>query len=605
MEDRRYLNLNELLVWSDNPRNGRQNDNNISETEAINILIEVVGNDKMYNLIEDIYKSKKLMGNVNPVVVYSGEKYLVYDGNRRISSLKVLKKPSLIESEELRSKVERLINKADVSFADRVFVYITNEKEALEIMDKTHSGEQEGVGMISWEAYQRDISLYRRGKTPMYSHAYSVAQALNYNIKSFDTKTSPDKIPYTDLNRIFGSKKLKDHFSLAKEKADYEKKAKYIIGMLIKYKKQTKFVSFSRQFNTTEKPIADFCKWVDEQEKTKKNYYFKSNPIELFIDESFRFELLQFEIHDEKQKKISFKIEDLNISYRSPKGNTSNKIDTKIIGKWEIHLEFNDEQHIEIITIQDLFTPKIDFEPRELFIEDNTIDLRKLIIRATNGHGKDRKNDVEIKSKDGEIIKDIFTTKNPKGVYHIAYSFLDVTGAPFSKTKKIIIAEPTDPLHSDSQNAPLLSYDGKYSINISDVVNRLVSEINGIDFESNICIISTSLRALIELSFDKLHTEKIVQFSNNNLEKRIVEFKTFLIGKELTNLQKNNNAVLTSYNTEENRLNQIDPKLLSSYLNLATHKSIAAIDTTKITEIARKSIVPILVYTSLLLKEHK
>ena len=141
MDDRKYLNLDELLVWSDNPRHGLQVDEakEVSEEEVINILIDVVGTEKMYNLIADIFASKKLMGNVNPVVVLKGGKYYVYDGNRRISALKILKNSSIVEDIPLRTRVASLINGENVSFADKVFAYITHEEEALELMDKDKS----------------------------------------------------------------------------------------------------------------------------------------------------------------------------------------------------------------------------------------------------------------------------------------------------------------------------------------------------------------------------------------------------------------------------------------------------------------------------------
>ncbi len=605
MEDRKYLALDELVVWSDNPRHGLQvSQGQLSEQEVINILIDVVGSEKMYNLIADIFASKKLMGNVNPVVVENGNKYYVYDGNRRVSALKILKNPLIVEDQALQGRIAKLIDGKDVSFTDRVFVYITDEEEALEIMDKTHTGEQQGVGMISWEPYQRDTSLNRRGKPLQYQYAFNVCKALGYTMKSFG------KIAYTDIDRLFGSKLLRDYFKIDENAPDYTAKAEYVIGMLLKYKEVKGFRSFSRQFNATgstteDAPIAAFCEWVAEQEKLKKDFYFKTTPVSIFSDEAFTFEMLNLHIVDKNKAEVQFSYSDLSVQYISPNNIASCAIATDEIGDWHIEIEYKGEKHSEVVTVKQLLSPRIDFDTTRLFGQGNTIDLRKLIVRAVDGHGKDRKNEVVITAVgQGEIVKNIFTAGNQLGTYQIAYSFEDVTGAPYSITKEIRIIDKANPLLGENRRAPLLSFNGTCTqIDISEVANKLVAEINALDFESNICVISTSLRSLVELSFDELHTKGKLIFSNKgNLEKCIEEYKVFMLDCELARLCKQHKTELPSYNNEKNCIEQIDPSALASYLNLATHKSIARIDVTKIAEVARKAIAPILVYTTLTLK---
>lgn len=605
MEDRKYLPLESLVVWSDNPRHGLQvGAEDFSEIEVINILIDVVGSDKMYNLIADIFASKKLMGNVNPVVVLKEDKYYVYDGNRRISALKILKNPTIVEDEELRARIIRLINDEDVSFADSVFVYITGEAEALEIMDKTHSGEQQGVGMLSWEPYQRDTSLNRRGKALQYPYAFSVCQALGYTMKSFG------KIAYTDIDRLFGSKPLREYFSIDESAADYATKVEYIIGMLLKYKAKAGFRSFSRQFNASgatnsDAPIMAFCQWVEEQERSKNDFYFATSTVELFADEPFSFDMLQLHINDANKCEIAYELKDITIEYISPNGIRCEAVSNSEIGDWQVEITYKDEKHTEKISIMQLLPPKIDFDGKNLFGQGNTVDLRKLVIRATDGHGKNRKDDLVISAVGpAEIIKDIFTATNPIGTYQIAYAFTDINGAPFSTTKEIRIIDRANPLLVENRTAPLLSFNGASTlIDISEVVNRLVYEINSLNFKHNICVISTSLRALVELSFDELHTKGKLVFTNKgNLETCIEEFKGLLLGGELSKLCTTYKKELPSFNNEKNCVEQLDPSFLSSYLNLATHKSISRIDITKMAEIARKAISPMLVYISLILK---
>lgn len=616
MEDRKYLNIDELLVWSDNPRHGLQVDEEeISEEETINILIDVVGTEKMYNLIYDIFFTKGLMGNVNPVVVPHEDKYYVYDGNRRVSALKILKNPSLIESKPenmlFQTKVLELVEGEDVSFADKVFVYITDEEEALEIMDKTHSGEQQGVGMMSWEPYQRDVSLYKRGKTLQYQYAFDVAQALGYKTtKSF-------KIPYTDLNRLFGSKMLQESFEIDKKSPNYATKVEYIVGMLLKYKLEKRFRSFSRQFNLTaittdDAPINAFCSWVKEQERTRKNFYFDSTPVDIFVDEEYSFDMLQLRIYNAQGEEIAYDMEELHREYISPNGITSDAVSNSEAGEWQVEIEYEGEKHTETICIKPFLPPKIEFVPRKEFGQGNTIDLRTLMLRATDGHGCDVKDKVTISPVgDAIIIMDTFAADNSLGSYQIAYAFKDITGAPHSVTKEIRIIDESNPLLAENKHIPLLSFNGtQVTIDISNVVNRMITEINILSsdresFESNKCILLTALRVLVELSFDELHTKRIITFIDGNLENHIEKFKRFLLDNnkdELIKLCTKYPATLSSYHAESNWVAQIDPTSLSSRLNLAAHRSISRIDVIEMAEIANKYISPILVYTSLLLK---
>jgi hypothetical protein len=543
------------------------------------------------------------MGNVNPVVVLTEGKYLVYDGNRRISALKILRNPEIVEDIHLRQKVTKLIKDEDISFIEKVFVYITDEEEALEIMDKTHTGEQQGAGMISWEPFQRDCSLHRRGKSLLYPYAFRAAVALNYNIKSFE------KISYTDLDRLLGSTVLRDKFNLSESDSNYKNTVNYIVGMLVKYKKEKKFKSFSRHFNktssTNEGPMVEFCNWVDEQEASKKNFYFESQTVEIYIDEAFSLDLLGLKIFDKNKDPISYDQNDLVITYVTPNGIETDKFTTEEVGIWDLNLEFKGEQYSEKIIVKELLPPRIDFDSTHLFGEGNTINLRKLMIRAIDTHNNDKTAEVQITAKSHvDIVKDTFTTKNPIGEYIIKYSFIDTTGAPFSRTKKIKIIDKSNPLLAENRDAPLISYNGAVTlINISEIVNKLVNEINGLSLEENICILTTSLRTLLELSLDELHLRgKLIFSPKANLEKRINEFLNFLSNGELSKLCTDNPRELPSFNTEKNNLNLIEPTKLSSLLNLATHKSISRIDVTKVAETARKEIAPLLVYISLLLK---
>ena len=70
------------------------------------------------------------------------------------------------------------------------------------------------------------------------------------------------------------------------------------------------------------------------------------------------------------------------------------------------------------------------------------------------------------------------------------FSILDFNGTPYSKTYEIQIVDELNPLLPENKNRPLLSTNSEYCIiDISEVVNEMISEINNLDYKKNICII--------------------------------------------------------------------------------------------------------------------
>lgn len=239
------LNIDNINIWTDNPRTGRV----MSERNAINTLIDVVGEKKMINLAKDI-QQYGLSPVELPVIVNENGNNNVYDGNRRLTCLKIWKHPELVDNERIKEKFSEILNDGSGLIPSTIRVYVTNKNEALQLMDRAHSGEQEGVGRISWNSYQRDISLIQRGLTPFYPISYFVSTNLNM-IRESDFNGYPK---YTDIERIFGSPAIKNFLGITEYKDLTEEeinKIKNLMRDLKIYKTEKRFNSFSREFNST------------------------------------------------------------------------------------------------------------------------------------------------------------------------------------------------------------------------------------------------------------------------------------------------------------------------------------------------------------------
>lgn len=244
-EDLAIANIDELTIWSDNPRVG---DKYSSEKEAINVLFEVITSKNMLNLAEDILE-RGLAKHVLPLIVKEDGKLNVYDGNRRIACLKCIDNPSILDDIDIQSKFKKLneINKLEKNIKISI---AKNSKEAIDLITLTHSGQQAGVGLVEWESLERDKMLDKLKKALHYPYAYEVCKIMNIKRRT-DFNGKPH---YTDIDRIFKSDPMKKYLKIStfneiKNKSD---KIQELFSELKKYKEYKKANSYSRLFNKNE-----------------------------------------------------------------------------------------------------------------------------------------------------------------------------------------------------------------------------------------------------------------------------------------------------------------------------------------------------------------
>lgn len=606
MNERKMMQVNELLVWTDNPRHGLQDKSDFtSEKDIINLLIDIVGEDKMYNLAKDIFDSCGLMGNVMPTVVEQDNKFWVYDGNRRLSSIKILINPSLIDSMSLRKKIKALTNDTDLSFLETIDVFLTTEENALALMDKTHGGELNGVGVIPWDSYQRDISLVKRNKNALYEYAYQIASLL-------DIKKKKDfAIPYTDLNRLFGSKYLKDTFEIVEVSATYKQNILEAMEELLLYKSQKGFKSFSREFNIvdagtetdSDKPIRKFCEWYLERKKGKAKYHIELQSVRLFLDETYSLGLHKVIITDENGQIVNYNENELSIEYTSPNGKYSKTLKQFFTGNWKIKVSYKGVEAISEIIILPLADEDIIFNDNALKIEYGTsLDLNDVVLRAFNSHKSDMRNTLTIVPIDNvRIENNVFMADNPIGSYTISFRFNN-EGKQVAINKTIVVVDPKKPMIgvNDSSNKPFV-FVGNLNLSFSANVAHLVNEINELWGTGYDYVVACSIRSVLELSLDALRENSILNFSNEKkLNVRMEEFKTYLLTSGLT-LICNKKPEYFKFLTEKNFVDSLDTEKMLSVLHLGAHKSASRLDTSTILEKCQKQISVLIVYIDTLI----
>ena len=189
-----------------------------SQKEAIDKMVEDQ-EDKLYSLVDDIVTNG--LSPVDLIIVTPSEdnsKYTVLEGNRRITSLKLLNNPTLIDDKyaSLRKKFQKLQkDKANIvselkSISCAVF---ENPAEADIWIKRKHSGELNGVGTVTWNAQQKQrFEEKTEGKSSIPLQIITLLRSQN-NVPE-DIKDSLSKLNITNLQRLMSDPYVREHLGL-------------------------------------------------------------------------------------------------------------------------------------------------------------------------------------------------------------------------------------------------------------------------------------------------------------------------------------------------------------------------------------------------------
>lgn len=524
MGERLKVKIDELAIWAENPRHIEETEfEELSENDVINILISVVGYRYMFNLADDILK-KGLMGNISPVVVSADNKYLVYDGNRRVSCIKILLDPEIIDESnfQLKKLILKLLDETKNLTETKkrleiIDVYSTTREDALEIMDKIHNGISEGVGTIPWDAYQRDKANSKRNKID-----YPVAFKLVNKLK---LKKKDIKDEYTSYERIFANQKFKELFKINdydKIDADYIKK---IYDLLAKYKAEVKNnTGLSRIFNKTNEAAEEFFDWANPQMSPNDYITIKTNldKIEIFKGQTVDVTKIEISILDYYGNIINTNKSDFSIHLLSPENLSYSEINTNIIGIWKFVIIYKDKQFFVPIIVKDFIEPVISLKNTNLDLPygKSIVNLKNEIIIATNSVNESIIEKVEISTIDSNLSNNSFLNSNIIGKHSIIYSYMDsYTNKQVSETLIINVYSPTQAINIDLASKPLLYFEfseklSKYINNLDYSIRKMIDEINSLSLERYQYIIAASLRSLLSLLATNFYTKMNKPFND-------------------------------------------------------------------------------------------
>lgn len=205
------ISISKLII---NPNNDRFEPVE-NEKDAIDVMLTKLG-DKIYYIATHI-----LENGLSPkpfyVIPTVDNRFVVKEGNRRTTALKLMNNPKLIDAKKHASLKVRF-TKLHEKFKDNPIKYVyCSVFESLEEVDKwlklEHTGEQNGVGIVEWKPEQVQRFDIRHGK------AKSIEmQAIDFiRTTPFipeEVKHVSENIKLTNFSRLLGDKNVRSLLGL-------------------------------------------------------------------------------------------------------------------------------------------------------------------------------------------------------------------------------------------------------------------------------------------------------------------------------------------------------------------------------------------------------
>lgn len=231
------LKIADLTMWDQNPRNDRdwifKTEKKSEEEIIIEMLMDSRVRNNMHGLIDDLASTGLLKEtlivyeNINEDGVVS---YQTFDGNRRMAAFRLINYPNLIKSNgyDLTKiiQINNTILEVDCNFYSSEF-----RIEALKHVENRHSGIQGGEGRLDWISNNKENIRMLMGNANLsigsliLDHLKDTANLTPKENTLLNTlKIKNKKLDKTTLDRVFGSKVIKEKFNLlSNEEYDLKK----------------------------------------------------------------------------------------------------------------------------------------------------------------------------------------------------------------------------------------------------------------------------------------------------------------------------------------------------------------------------------------------
>jgi hypothetical protein len=207
----RHLSLSSLVVNPANDRHGELE----NETAAIAQLF-ASQEQHMRNLARDLVTKGEVFEP--PLVFPKDEKFVVADGNRRTTCMKLLASPRRAPTVELQKYFADLKAEWKGEFPEKIECRVESDRDRVDdILFRRHTGVQGGIGQSNWDDRMKNNFVIRTGK----SSGLHVADEIEKCLK--DANMLPGrKIPRANLNRLLSAEALRNRVGISVKKGKLE-----------------------------------------------------------------------------------------------------------------------------------------------------------------------------------------------------------------------------------------------------------------------------------------------------------------------------------------------------------------------------------------------
>lgn len=188
------IDLAELEINRSNDRHGELE----NETAAIAQLFRL-REAHMRKLAADIATEGQIYDP--PLVSTDGDHFVIFDGNRRITCLKLIREPERAPTQDLQAYFQGLHDGWRGDIPDSVTCQIENDRDRIDaILFRRHTGSQGGVGQSNWDDRAKRNFIERTGRGGRIDVADQV-EALLAGAGRLPDAT----IPRSTMNRLLSS----------------------------------------------------------------------------------------------------------------------------------------------------------------------------------------------------------------------------------------------------------------------------------------------------------------------------------------------------------------------------------------------------------------
>ncbi len=203
--EQKYVEISNLLLDTENPRHDVLSD----QRGALSFMLSSQG-EKILNLARDISRN-----GLNPSELFivapheiNENKYVILEGNRRFTAIKLLHQPDLAELSGKQAFVKKFkdLSSNYTQFPEEVGCVIFPSREsAAKWISLRHTGENLGVGIVKWQSKEIARFNERQGKSAPH------LKLIDFAVEKFGfSKDDINAIPVTSLKRLISDPDVRE-----------------------------------------------------------------------------------------------------------------------------------------------------------------------------------------------------------------------------------------------------------------------------------------------------------------------------------------------------------------------------------------------------------